>query len=86
MKRIRFKGTEYLFKGDSLDESGFIATRNQYENAQTSFAHYYPGLGIMRFNEKIGSAEDIEIIGDANISMDPDAAENMMDRRSFTDQ
>ena len=78
MKGIRFKGREYLFSGNSLDEKGFIATRTQFENGHCSYAHFYPGEGVLRFGEKIGDREDIEILGDAEAGMKPGALLNML--------
>jgi hypothetical protein len=66
VKTIRFKGEEYLFGGDSLDEDGFIAKREDYENGVCSYAHYFPDRGVLRFREKIGERADIEIIGDGD--------------------
>lgn len=65
MKRILFKGKEFLFGGDSLEESGVIASREEFENFTISYAYYLRGCGVMRFNRKIGEKEDIQIIGDA---------------------
>jgi hypothetical protein len=78
MKSIRFKGREYLFSGNALDEKGFIATRTQFENGHPSYAHYYPDNGVLRFGEKIGDREDIEILGDAEAGMKPGALLNML--------
>ena len=59
MKTILFKSQEYLFGGDSLNESGFIATKEQFDNFQESFAHYFPEVGVLRYGQKIGEAKDI---------------------------
>ena len=66
MKNIRFKGQPYLFGGNSLDEDGFIATPEQYKNFEVSYAHYFPSSGVLRFQEKIGDREDIEILDNAH--------------------
>lgn len=66
MKIVSFKGQEYLFGGDSLDEGGFVATREQYETGECSFAHWFPDRGLLRYCEKIGSREDLAIIGDTD--------------------
>lgn len=70
MKRIKFRGEEYLFGGDSLDESGFISKQEDFQNGRVSFAHYFPGQGVMRFREQIGRREDIQILGDGEAEID----------------
>lgn len=67
--KVRFQGEEYwLLNG--LDESGPLAYPEQCdENGeldwtcayQDSFAHYFPEKGIMRYREKIGTKEDLEV-------------------------
>ena len=66
MKNIKFKGEEYLFGGNSLDEDGFIAKREAFEAGVVSFAHYSVEQGVMRYKQRIGSRNDIEIISDAD--------------------
>jgi hypothetical protein len=65
MKLVRFKGVEYLFGGESLDQDGFVATREQYESGEASFAHWFLDRGLMQHGKKIGSREDLELIGEA---------------------
>jgi len=84
MKNIRFKGEEYLFDGDSLDEEGFIAKREDFENGICSFAHYFPDQGVMRFGDQIGTRADIEILGDAHAEIDGDAIANVLFHPSWT--
>jgi hypothetical protein len=86
MKTIRFKGTEYLFGGESLEESGFIAKQEDYENGICSYAHYFPEQGVMRFQEQIGTREDIEIVSDAMVDVkDPlDSILNVLTHPSWT--
>lgn len=62
IRRVRFQGKDYLFGGSSLDESGFIATEEQFENFYASFAHYYPDKGILRYHMKIGTRKDLELL------------------------
>ena len=81
MKNIKFQDEEYLFGGDSLDESGFIAKREVFENGECSYAHYYPDQGVMRFQERIGGREDIEILGNATVG-EPDLL-NMLTHPSW---
>lgn len=62
IKRVKFNGHIYLFGGQSLDESGFIATEEQFANFRESFAHYWPDQGVLRFRRKIGTREDLELM------------------------
>ena len=67
MKLIKFKGKQYLFVGESLDESAPIATKKQYQNGLCSYAHYYPNEGISRFGIKIGECSDIQVLKDVEV-------------------
>lgn len=67
---IMFNKKKYLFGGNGLDESNFIATKNQYKNGFCSFAYYYPKEGINRFGNIIGTRKDIKILKD-NIEIKP---------------
>jgi hypothetical protein len=58
--KIRFEGQEYLLIGDKTD--GAIATREQFENFDLSYAHLFSDGKIRRFNVVIGTLEDIEFI------------------------
>lgn len=69
MKTITFKGEEYVFGADSLDEPGFIAKRKDFEQGRCSFAHYFPDeRGVMRLHKQIGSRKDIQITGDSDVA------------------
>ena len=59
-KQIRFKGKAYVLVGD-MKFGGAIATREQYENGKCSFAHLCPDGLIRRFNEIIGTRDEITI-------------------------
>jgi hypothetical protein len=70
--RVRFQGEEYwLVTAESLDDAGPLAylhhcdeqgvVKMEYLFAD-SYAYYWPDLGVMRFDTKIGSREDIEIL------------------------
>jgi hypothetical protein len=74
MKTIKFNGEEYLFGGDSLDESDFIAKVEDYENGACSYAHYFPERGVLRFGQQIGTRDDIEIISDCDVEPNLDVA------------
>jgi hypothetical protein len=59
---VRFKGTIYVLVGDD-DGSGAIATKEDYENGEVSFAHLMPDGRILRYNEQIGTSADLEDLG-----------------------
>lgn len=63
--QIKFKGEVYLLIGD-LDKGGSITTKEAYENFEISYAHLFSDGRVMRFNEQIGTRDDIEIL-DAKI-------------------
>lgn len=65
-KQIELFGQQYLLLGD-FESGGPIATREQYENFECSFAHLQPNGDIMRFHEKIGTRCDIKIL---NVKVD----------------
>jgi hypothetical protein len=62
-KVIRFQGSEYLLIGD-LERGGPIATKEQYENGQCSYAHLNADGTVMRFGDSIGHRDEIEVIGE----------------------
>lgn len=80
MKLIKFEGQEYVFGGDSLNESGFIATKEQFENYQCPFAHYFPGRGVMQHGERIGGWRDIKILGnyEDDVPITPERIANLV--------
>lgn len=72
-KQIKLFGNQYLLIGD-LVNGGPIATREQYENFECSFAHLQPNGDILRFREKIGTRKDIEVL---NTKVDTDIRAGM---------
>ena len=66
--KVRLKGKDYWFINDSFDEDGAIAPLEHCDDKgdpivfEESFAHYFPGQGIVRYGEKIGDLEDLKII------------------------
>lgn len=68
--KVKFQGKEYwLLEG--LNESGPLAYLHQCDENGTldwdcafdaSFAHYWPETGVMRYGEKIGTKEDLEVV------------------------
>lgn len=67
MLNITFKGEPYLFVGDSLEDSGAIATMKAFVAGEVSFAHYYPdGEGrVLRYGDQIGTRADLVVLGPA---------------------
>lgn len=77
--RIRFRGKDYWLIADTLEEDGAIAPlahcdeKGGIADVETSltgisYAHYFPGRGVIRFGQKIGERGDIEIIQDTGRS------------------
>ena len=58
---IKFNGEDYLLIGD-IEGGGAIATKEQYENFELSYAHLFPDGIIMRFEVQIGTINDLEFI------------------------
>lgn len=61
---IRFQGEEYLFVGNPERTRGAIATEEQYENFQDSYAHLCADGKIYRYRGVIGLIDDIEWLDD----------------------
>lgn len=65
-KIIRFQDEIYLL----IDEGEFcgpITKEKDFISGKPSYAHLYKNGNILRFGEKIGTREDIEIIGEKQI-------------------
>ena len=75
--RIRFQGKEYLLIG-SLRDGGPIATKEQYENFEMSYAHLRPDGVVMRFRDSIGHRDEIEVLGEVEAKPDIGKAIEMM--------
>ncbi len=56
---IVFQGNDYIIVAGDLETGGPIATEEQYENFECSFAHLFPNGDVLRFQEKIGTRDDI---------------------------
>jgi hypothetical protein len=61
--KIRFKGEDYIFTGDTLEGEGAITTPEAYSNFEDSYAHLYSNGEIKRYGEVIGHREDIIATG-----------------------
>lgn len=87
MLKIRFKGKEYLFTSASLEQSGAIATPENYAAGRCSYAHWFPLYGcVMRFNRVIGTRKDIEVIGPAETpEVEPGSLDNILTDPSWFD-
>ena len=55
-RKIKFEGKEMLLIG------GAIATQEQFENFEPSYAHLFPDGVIRRYGEEIGLESDIEYL------------------------
>ena len=58
---IKFKGEKYLLVGD-LITGGAITTKEAYANFNISYAHLCSDGKIRRYQEVIGTKDDIEVI------------------------
>ena len=57
MQRITFKGEPFLLI------EGAIATPQQYEDWEESYAHLFPDGRVLRHQQQIGTKDDIVILG-----------------------
>lgn len=71
-KRIRFQNQEYL-----LIENA-IATEESFRNGEMGYAHIGDDGLVRRFGSVIGSRDDIEILGNANVRMSLEGVINML--------
>lgn len=67
-KLIRFQGKEYLLIG-SMEDGGPIATKEQYENGQLSYAQLSADGAVMRFGDSIGHRDEIEVLGECEVEL-----------------
>ena len=61
---IRFQNKDFVFTGEVLEAGGAITTLDDYENGRRSYAYLCESGKIKRFNQVIGSRDDIEIVGE----------------------
>lgn len=70
MRRLKIKGIDSEFiLVNALNpgiDAGAIATQEQYDNGEESFAYLGPDGRIMRHHQQIGTIADIEWTGDTN--------------------
>ena len=59
--KINLFGVTYLLVGDMV-KGGAIATEEQYENCEDSFAHLYRNGQVKRYGAVIGARKDIEVL------------------------
>lgn len=67
---IEFQGKEYLLIGTLKD--GAIATREDYENFNPSYAHLFSDGLIKRYFCVIGTVDDIKLKGKKNVQTPTD--------------
>lgn len=60
--KIKFKGEDYVFVGDSELMNGAIATKEDFESFNPSYAHLYEDGVVRRFGNPIGTKEDIKVL------------------------
>ncbi len=65
---IRFKGRKYVLTDNSL-ESSPIATAKAYAEGKCSYAHLYADGTISRFGKRIGTRDDIEVLGTGKVKI-----------------
>lgn len=71
--KIKLFNKEYLLIGD-MKEGGPIATEEQFQTGKISDYYLKPNGDIWRYNEIVGSIDDIEFLGaeEVEIEIDPD--------------
>lgn len=62
IRKIKFKGEEFILVGSSSELEGAIATREQYENFEDSYAHLFSDGTVKRYKVVIGNLNDIEFL------------------------
>ena len=77
VQKIRFKGEDYILTCPDDDDSP-VATIEQYQKGECSYAHLYKKTSVktdagkvMRFSKRIGWADDIEYGELVEIEIDP---------------
>ncbi len=63
IQRITFKGKPFLLIPVYAEMGAAIATPEQYEAFEESYAHLYPDGRVLRHQVEIGTIADIEIVG-----------------------
>lgn len=71
-KRIRFQNQEYLLVENA------ITTEEAFRNGEMGYAHIGDDDLVRRFGGIIGSRDEIEILGDANVRMSIEGVFNML--------
>jgi len=83
--RIMFQGREYLLIG-TIEKGGAIATKEQYESGECSYAHLKENGAVMRFLDTIGHRDEIKILGDVEVNFCPDISVlKILTHESWTD-
>lgn len=73
MRQVTFKGTPFIFIGDSLAQSGALATADDYAHGRVSYAHWWPADDMVsRYGERIGGRVDLEDVGPVTIEVAKD--------------
>jgi hypothetical protein len=67
MLRIRFQDQDFLFAGDSLEQGGPITTDEAFGNGTASYAHLFKDGIVRRVGKKLGTVDQIQVIGKVDI-------------------
>ena len=59
--KVRFQDQDFLLLGD-LTEGGPLATPEQYQHGQCSYAHLFEDGQIRRFGKIIGTRADLTVL------------------------
>lgn len=82
--RLCFQGQEYiLVNSTGNDREGAITTAEWFENGEASYAHLFGDGTIMRFQEVIGTREDIEWLGQVEVEPKAEALFNTLTHPSW---
>ena len=66
MRKIRWRGVEYLLTGN---DEGAITTEERYRAGIVSIAHLFPDGRIMQHREQVGTRDDIEFGEEVNVRL-----------------
>jgi hypothetical protein len=74
--KVMFKGNQYLLIGGNIKRGGPIATKEQFDNFECSFAYLHPDGNISRFGAIIGTRNDLSVCVDAGQKNDVESPVN----------
>ncbi len=59
---VKFKGKAGLILVGNVEKGGVLATREQYEQNEESFAHLFADGTVKRLGKQIGTVDDIVFV------------------------